>query len=65
MKIEVNHEACIGCGICRSIDTENFDFKGNGYIEAINQNVTDLTIEAKNSCPVDAINIIEEKTLND
>lgn len=61
MKIEVNHEACIGCGVCRSIDKENFDFDTQGYIETINQNVTDLTIEAKNSCPVDAINIIKDE----
>ena len=60
MKVEVNHDACIGCRMCIAIDEENFEFDEQGYVVPTNNNVTDKTYEAKESCPVEAINIIEE-----
>lgn len=61
MKIEINRNACIGCGMCISTDTENFDYDKEGYAVAKNNNITDLTMDAKNYCPVDAISIINEE----
>lgn len=61
MKIEVNHEACIGCGMCNYIDNKTFDFDDQGYITTKSEEVTDLTKEAANNCPVNAIKIIEPK----
>ena len=61
MKIEINHDACVGCGACIAIDQENLDYDDQGYAKVINQNITDLTLEAKKSCPVDAIIITKEK----
>lgn len=64
MKIEVNHDACIGCGMCKYIDDATFDYDDNGYIVAKNNEVTELTKEAENNCPVNAISIKEEKEEN-
>ena len=64
MKIEVNHDACIGCGMCKYIDDATFDYDDNGYIVAKNNEVTELTKEAANNCPVNAISIKEEKEEN-
>ena len=61
MKIEVNHEACIGCRMCIAIDEENFTFDDEGYVKPINHNITNKTYEAKDCCPVEAINIIEKE----
>ena len=60
MKIQINHDACIGCGACIGIDGENLSYDDEGCAVPINHNITDKTIDAKNSCPVDAINIVEE-----
>lgn len=59
MKVEVNHEACIGCGMCKYIDEETFDYDENGYIIAKKDNITESTKEAANNCPVNAITISE------
>ena len=60
MKIEINHDACIGCGACVNIDQENIGFDKKGYAIPINQNINEKTIEAQNCCPVDAISIVEQ-----
>jgi len=62
MKIEVNHDACIGCGMCKYIDDATFDYDENGYIIAKTNEATDLTKEAANNCPVSAITITNEET---
>lgn len=62
MKIEVNHDACIGCGMCKYIDDATFDYDDSGYIIAKTNEATDLTIEAANNCPVNAITITNEET---
>lgn len=64
MRIEINHNACIGCGMCKYIDEDTFDFDDKEYIVAKTNNITELTKEAANSCPVEAIKIIEEKDKN-
>ena len=61
MKVEVNHDACIGCGMCKYIDDKTFDYNDEGYIVAKNNEVTELTKEAASNCPVNAISIVEEE----
>ena len=56
-KINVNHEACIGCGACVSIDPEHFDFNDDGLSEVISDNDLDSDDlrNAMASCPTNAI----------
>lgn len=60
MKVKVNKEKCIGCGMCVGINSEVFDFDVNdGLAKADNEKITDenkdLVEDAVNSCPVGAI----------
>lgn len=61
MKFHVN-EGCIGCGLCAGTCPKVFSTNEEGYAEAIDEEVSDEDIadalEAKESCPVSAI---EEK----
>lgn len=60
-KINVNEEACIGCGACVAIDPTHFEFNDNGLSQVINQEDlenTELT-NAIESCPTAAINIVD------
>lgn len=61
-KINVNHDACIGCGACVSIDPEHFDFNEDGLSEVISQENTesDEVVNALESCPTSAISYIEK-----
>jgi len=65
-KLNVNEEACIGCGACVAIDGAHFDFNEDGLSEVIsNENID--TEECKNamaSCPTNAISYIEEENKN-
>lgn len=66
-KINVNTDACIGCGACVAIDSEHFDFDENGYSEVIsndNLETSDLS-NAISSCPTNAISIIEDERSHD
>ena len=60
-KLNVNSDACIGCGACVAIDGAHFDFDENGLSEVIsNENIE--TEECKNamaSCPTNAISYVE------
>jgi len=60
MKIEINDDLCIGCGICSSICPEIFEIKEDGKCHVISENfeVSDAK-EAEESCPEQAI-IIKE-----
>ena len=66
-KIEVDHNTCLGCGICYNIDNEHFAFNDAGLSYAKSQeNVEDPKVqEAVNSCPVGAIKIVEEEQTNE
>lgn len=63
MKIEVNQDKCLRCGMCTGISTDVFDFDDDGNIkvneELIEEN-KDSVEDAINSCPVGAIEKIEE-----
>lgn len=59
-KIDVN-ENCIGCGMCIAIDPEHFDFQDNLSHVISNENLeSDSLQNAISSCPVGAIEIVEE-----
>ncbi len=64
MKLKINKDKCLGCGMCVSINNDVFNFEDDGLANVNNQNITDLNIEevkeAKNSCPVSAIEEINE-----
>lgn len=66
-KLNVNSDACIGCGACVAIDNEHFDFDENGLSEIINNENID-TDECKNaiaSCPTNAISYVESACDNE
>lgn len=60
-KINVNTEACIGCGACVAIDPEHFEFNDNGLSEVINnENLESAELQnAMESCPTAAITLHE------
>ncbi len=59
MKAKVNKDECIGCGTCESICPDVFemrnDDKSHVKINPIPEEYKDCTIEAEESCPVQAI----------
>ena len=58
--LEAN-ENCIGCGMCIAIDNEHFDFQDNLSHVISNENLeSDNLKNAIASCPVGAINVIED-----
>lgn len=61
-KLNVNEEACIGCGACVAIDGAHFDFNDNGLSEVIsNENIeTEECKNAVSSCPTNAISYVED-----
>lgn len=58
MKYYVN-EQCIGCGLCEGICPEVFEITNNGVAKAkddpVANEIEDKAAEAKESCPVGAI----------
>ena len=65
-KLIVKEDTWIGCGACIAIDGEHFDFDENGLSKVIsNENIeTGEVVTAINSCPVNAIKIIDEEQEN-
>ncbi len=62
-KLNVNEEACIGCGACVAIDPEHFDFNDDGLSNVIsNENIeSDNARNAMSSCPTNAISYVNDK----
>jgi len=62
-KVKLDQSKCIGCGACVAISGSanggNFDFDDNGLSKVVNEEVTESTQEAIDSCPVEAISIEE------
>ena len=57
MKAHVN-EACIGCGLCRNICPDVFRMTEENVAEAygeVTQDLEESVAEARDSCPVEAI----------
>lgn len=69
MKVIVDQEACIGCGMCIDVCPKVFEYNSDNKSEAINENVTDASkekiIESQQVCPVDAIKIVEDENITD
>lgn len=64
MKVEVNQDICIGCGLCTNIAQNLFSMNDEGKAKAIDIEITDkdqlLAEESVNSCPVSAIKVISK-----
>lgn len=58
-KAIVDKEKCIGCGACVAIDPETFDFDEEGLSMVKSETTNENTVNAVESCPVDAIKIEE------
>ena len=78
MKAKVNKDTCIGCGACTVIADNIFQIGDDGLAEVINpienkdekiQEISDQekenVIDASESCPTGAIEVIEEKVENE
>ena len=59
MKFKVNKEICIGCGACQAIAPDVFEIDDEGLAVAIDAEINDDNredaIDAKEGCPVNAI----------
>ncbi len=59
MKVNVNQEACIGCGACVAIAEDLFEINENGLSQAkvaeVPEDKKDQANEAVESCPTGAI----------
>ena len=67
MKVEIKKDLCIGCGACISIAPEILEMGDDGFATtAIEEGIrytpeqTEKLKDAADSCPTDAIKLIEE-----
>lgn len=62
MKVVVHQDVCIGCGLCESLCPEVFRMNDDNVAEVHHQpeTVTDNVQEEVDSCPVSAIEIVED-----
>ena len=62
---KVDQDKCLRCGMCTGICPDVFSFDDEGNIKVNNENINNENIgsvkEAKDSCPVSAINEEENK----
>ncbi len=65
MKINIDQDKCLRCGMCTGIATDIFEFDDDGNIKANESNINadnkDSIEDAINSCPVGAISKEEEE----
>ncbi len=61
MKVAVDQDLCIGCGVCPSVAPSMFDMNDDGkafvLVDEVPAGEEDLAEEAVDSCPVAAITI--------
>ena len=64
MKLKVNEDVCIGCGACQAVCDEVFQINDSGLasviVDEISEDVMDDAIDAKEGCPVGAIEEVSE-----
>lgn len=63
MKARVDHDVCVGTGMCVSIAPEVFELRNDGLSRAFNPDPNDdeLLREAAEGCPVQAIILEDEE----
>ena len=65
-KLHVNKEACIGCGLCVSTASKNFDFDDNVSEVISQEDIESAEVKmAMESCPTNAISYIEDDESED
>lgn len=61
MKATVDHDLCIGCGLCESICPQVFSMNEQGLAETTGEEIAEAfresAQEAQEQCPVEAITI--------
>lgn len=61
MKVKVNQETCIGCGMCIDMCPEVFEYNDAGLSspksEDMEDSMKDAIVDAQQACPVDAIEV--------
>ena len=64
MKLRVNQDTCIGCGACQAVCPEAFEINDEGLattiVDEIYDNIKDDALDAKEGCPVGAIEEVED-----
>ncbi|NLC66254.1 MAG: ferredoxin [Clostridium sp.] len=59
MKVSIDHDLCIGCGVCPSVAPDLFEMNDEGLadplVDEVPEGEEDLAEEASDSCPVAAI----------
>ncbi len=63
MKLKVNKDLCIGCGACQAVCPDVFEIEDDGLanviVEEIKDELKEDAIDAKEGCPTNAIEEIE------
>lgn len=58
MKVKIDEELCVGCGLCTNTCPDVFEMQGDkavAKISTVPANLEDSCRQAKDECPVEAI----------
>jgi len=65
MKLKVDKDICIGCGACQATAPDVFEINDEGLadviVEEVPEELNEDAIDAKEGCPVDAIEEVEDE----